>query len=641
MSWQNRWACNKSAPRQNTDYMKAHADRSVADAAKERSCGSSAADDRERGDDGPECADQRALAAFLAKLVSRSAEHRRLPQHAALLLAEAALRYLPTRPLRPPQIVVLGPTQVGKSTLVNLLLGSAAAGVSPLAGYTVHPQGFAVEHDADASWTRALFPRMVRRAPTELSREALDGWSLVGAADANARRLPACTVWDTPDFDSLAARGYLQAVLECAALADVHVLVLSKEKYADLSVWNVLSLLAALGSPLVVCLNKLTPEAAEPVVASLSRRLRALEPYSKCALIELPQVAGDARQLAEALRGPAQAICARVAACIPRPAGAARRGAVALLRRHWDDWCAPLRSEHAAAGEYAALVEAGLAAALQAYQRDFLEHPERYDTFRRATVELLRLLEVPGVGAALDGARRMITWPARTLLSAGREWWRARNPHARARLSGEQRVLQDTLDRTLASLQRDLARRLDGRSAARGFWHALGERLIELEPELRSSFEQAASAHEQTFAREIEAAAQRLYQHLQRAPMTLNALRAARASVDLGAIALAIKTGGAHLNDLLLAPALFGLTSMLAEGALGSYMRRVADELKQRQLQRVRDTLLEATLGRPLRAACENLTHADLWGIPADELVAAEQALQRWESAAPGSAVHG
>ncbi len=46
-------------------------------------------------------------------------------------------------------IAVIGPTQSGKSTLVNLLLNQQAAGVSPLAGFTVHPQGFALNLNKD------------------------------------------------------------------------------------------------------------------------------------------------------------------------------------------------------------------------------------------------------------------------------------------------------------------------------------------------------------------------------------------------------------------------------------------------------------------------------------------------------------
>ena len=50
----------------------------------------------------------------------------------------------------PSQIAIVAPTQAGKSSIVNVLLNSKSAGVSPLAGYTVHPQGFCYDIDVTA-----------------------------------------------------------------------------------------------------------------------------------------------------------------------------------------------------------------------------------------------------------------------------------------------------------------------------------------------------------------------------------------------------------------------------------------------------------------------------------------------------------
>jgi len=197
-----------------------------------------------------------------------------------LVLAEAALRHAQSPPLpaaaRPPQVAVMGPTQTGKSTVVNLLLGRPVAEVSPLAGYTVHPQGFWVTSgDRTASWAEELFPGWSRCEPDELSRDRLEAYALtiVDTPDGEHTALPPCVLWDTPDFDSLAARSYRRGLLEVAALADAIVLVLSKEKYSDLSVWRMLRLVEPLRRPLVICLNKLTPEATDVVAASLRERL--------------------------------------------------------------------------------------------------------------------------------------------------------------------------------------------------------------------------------------------------------------------------------------------------------------------------------------------------------------------------------
>ena len=193
-----------------------------------------------------------------------------------LILAEAAIRHAQpaTTDLSPPHVAVIGPTQTGKSTLVNLLLGGSEAVVSPLAGFTVHPQGFWVNATpGDETWADGLFPEWRRCAAGELTRDQLAAYSLTPVSPPTTimdnlferpPEVPPCVVWDTPDFDSLAARRYARGVLETAALADLHVLVLSKEKYSDLSVWRLLELLGPLRRPLIICLNKLTPEARTP-----------------------------------------------------------------------------------------------------------------------------------------------------------------------------------------------------------------------------------------------------------------------------------------------------------------------------------------------------------------------------------------
>ena len=60
-----------------------------------------------------------------------------LRELSALRLAEACLlkeQLNSEQSGQPRQVAVLGPTQAGKNTLINLLTGSSAAGVSALAG---------------------------------------------------------------------------------------------------------------------------------------------------------------------------------------------------------------------------------------------------------------------------------------------------------------------------------------------------------------------------------------------------------------------------------------------------------------------------------------------------------------------------
>ena len=164
----------------------------------------------------------------------------------SLRLAEACLekaelnRVLPGHPL---QIAVIGPTQSGKSSLVNLLLGEERARVSPLAGYTVHPQGFPLNiQDVDWAWLDGYFQDYRRCLPELLPPASYSHYALAEALSQPGHSLPSAVIWDTPDFDSVDAAGYRNAVLRTAALADVIVLAVSKDKYADQSVWDTLRL---------------------------------------------------------------------------------------------------------------------------------------------------------------------------------------------------------------------------------------------------------------------------------------------------------------------------------------------------------------------------------------------------------------
>ena len=143
-------------------------------------------------------------------------------------------------PQLPPQIAVIGPTQVGKSSIANLLLGADLARVSPLAGFTVHPQGFALS-GGETDWAEAYFGGG-RRALDDLSAGEYDAYALEDATSAG-HPLRNAVVWDTPDFDSVDAGEYRASVLRTIALADVVLLVVSKDKYADQSVWETMRLL--------------------------------------------------------------------------------------------------------------------------------------------------------------------------------------------------------------------------------------------------------------------------------------------------------------------------------------------------------------------------------------------------------------
>jgi hypothetical protein len=555
---------------------------------------------------------------------------------AQLGLADAALRHAgpPAGAARPPQVAVLGPTQVGKSTVVNALLGCSAAAVSPLAGFTVHAHGFAIEEGPSATdWADALFPGWPRRDAAGLRRDEWEAYGLTTVVRARVEEaLPRCVVWDTPDFDSLAARHYRRGLLEAAANADLVVVVLSKEKYADLAAWRMLHLLAPLGRSAIVCLNKLTPEAAEAVPAALGERLReAGPPWSGAPLVTLGYVSHSAG--GDLANADAVALRQCVGQCLPRAVEAPRGpGVRRFLRVHWDAWGEPIQAEHEARRGWEQLIDSAMEHALLAYRRDFLDHPQRYDSFRRVMIELLRLLELPGLAGVVHQARAVVTWPARQVLSAGRSWWaRVRARDRGVRHSSEELVLREIVDRLLLRLARDAARRRQGGGPGAAVWRALSERLGREESRLRGRFLAAAEEVRQRFARQIHETAERAYERLRESPAALNTLRAGRAAADVTSIVVAVKTGGLHVNDLILAPALLAVASLLTEGALGGYLQRLAVDLKVQQLEQLRRELIEGVFRADLLALGDASTGGARFGSMMEHWQAARAAIDAWE----------
>ena len=557
---------------------------------------------------------------------------------AALQLAEAALRDLAAveaTGARPPQVAVMGPTQVGKSTVVNLLLGQRTAEVSPLAGFTIHPQGFALPpQESELAWIAPFFPGWERLESTDLSRDKLDCYTLRRLTGDTAGMIPGTVIWDTPDFDSLRAHNYQRGVLEVAAIADVIVLVVSKEKYADLSVWKTLQLLEPLQRALVVCLNKTGADSRDVLVAAFRTRLAELTPRAGAIeVIAIPYCPGIDELVTTAPPREAAELRAALQRALTADDRSRRSAGVhRLLQQHWSAWVEPVRAELEAAGAWEQSVDAAIVQALTAYRDEFLEHPQRFDTFRLAILELLQLLELPGLARVLTRARQALTWPARRLLDSRRFKTLTGRLRGRAAhdLPGEELVLRDLLEHLLTSLSRDALRHGSPQAPDTAFWQALGLRLAERHAELTTQFAAAAHRHHLAFQSEIESAAHDLYENLQQKPALLNTLRAARITTDVAGIALALKTGGVGLNDLLFAPAMVSLTSMLTEGALGSYMTHVAGRLKQRQYAAVERDIFNGPVREALRGLTGNLDAPGLFGISRPDYAAAEQALAEW-----------
>ncbi|MEQ1638492.1 MAG: GTPase [Methylococcales bacterium] len=534
-----------------------------------------------------------------------------------LILAEALLRKNQLTKLYtslPIQIAVIGPTQAGKSSLVNVLLNATSATVSPLAGYTVHPQGFYHDVSIEAcSGLQQYFGRFEQLSQAQLSKARYDCYSLT-PVNVKSDVLPPCVIWDTPDFDSIDATDYKEGVIRTIALADIIILTISKEKYADQSVWDIMSAIAPLQQPTLICVNKLTEGTESLILNSLQTKWQQARQDAFPDVVPLfYQKPGSALSCPPVL----QAILHKLG----EDSKKRRSSHLPLLycQHHWQNWLTPVLAEHAAIQTWQANIEQQLNLVMAQYQRDYLNHPHHYETFQSAMAELLNLLEIPGMASLLSSARRVITWPVKQLLKLGRK------THVLADSYQEVQLINQIAEHVLIQLADGLLEKSTDTELP-SWWKEMALALRQQRPALLKVFEQQTEHYHEHFKQAIEAAAQRLHLKLQEQPLLLNSLRTTRTTADAAVIAMTFYAGGIGIHDLLIAPAMLAVTSLLTESAIGSYVRREELTLKQQQQQQVKQ-LFATYLQQQLNSLPAQLPAHHHFNITLQQLQTAEQEL--------------
>ena len=535
-----------------------------------------------------------------------------------LLYAEAFIRkgqLINDNPGFPLQIAVIGPTQAGKSSIVNLLLNDKSAGVSPLAGYTVHSQGFG--HgllSRDLEGLQHYFGRFQSMDPSMLSRDRYDCYS-IKLSSSQSDLIPPSVIWDTPDFDSIDAIDYREGLVRTIALADVIVLVVSKEKYADQSVWEVMQTIAPFAQPTLICLNKLAEDSEALVRDSLKQKWRQIRRD------EIPPIISILFQKSPSL--PSLPLTAK--ACMFEQAKRVERKKHLLhqqqfLNHYWSIWLEPVIAEHQAQRYWQALVDETLQQALAQYRRDFLDHPHHYHTFQTALLNLLNLLEIPSLAKILGSTRRVMTWPVRKLMTLGQGGFKA---------SPDQEItlLNQIGEHAFIHLADKLLEKTESEPLQNSWWRETAVALRQKRSGLLQGYQEAVGSYHQSFKQDIDAAAHRLYRKLEEQPMVLNSLRATRISTDAGAILLAIQAGGIGVHDLVITPLMLTITSLLTESAIGSYMQRVEAELKLHQLHTVKTQLFHGGLRDQLYQLPMQIHSPTRFNITEQQCQQAEQAL--------------
>ncbi|WP_436699547.1 GTPase domain-containing protein [Nocardioides sp. BYT-33-1] len=189
-------------------------------------------------------------------------------EHREILLHQLDDYVLPrlSQPERPLLLVVGGPTGVGKSTIVNTLVGERVTQSGLIRPTTRSP--VLIHHPADAAW----FARDGILGAFDRVDHATDDPEVLQLVPTTA--VPRGTaLLDAPDFDSIDDANRRLATRLLAA-ADMWLFVTSANRYADQVPWHQLDIARRRDTPLMVVLNRIQPEDLEVVSTDLVRQLR-------------------------------------------------------------------------------------------------------------------------------------------------------------------------------------------------------------------------------------------------------------------------------------------------------------------------------------------------------------------------------
>ncbi len=519
----------------------------------------------------------------------------------------------------PVHVVMFGGTNSGKSTVLNLLLGRGVAGMSYRARFSQHPEAYRTgrlgEAFLDAYPTRfAEYDRYFnehppRRSDTDLRSRGYD----YAIAVNDPEQLEGCTLsppataeavfWDIPDFSTEEAMFYMDAVLDTIALADLIVMTVTKENYADHRGGLLRYLVCSSGVPLRVVANKLEDEGQllEDIRLKLTEsgdETCRVDPGHLHPLPYVSEPSDEARLEGLARAAEAGALREAIARDVDSDGRLKRQallGSVRFLERRLDDLLAPLKAEVAVAEYWHWLVDRTTRSEFyDRYRRDYLEG-ERYVDFNQTLVKLLDMLEVPGIGPIIATVTRGLRSLSTLIVGAAAGLLRglfSRKSPRESRMP-ERDVVVACFGQWLESLRNEAQVQADrGEHQA---WPVIARQLAD-EEFIVGFTTRLGTAYQQYRKRMDEITDERaraLYEVIREKPKLVHSLRALKLTADAGTAGLIVASHGLNWTDAVVAPLVLPAWRLLLEYVGDKYLELQKAKLKQEQMDAFREMIDE------------------------------------------------
>ncbi|MCI0701518.1 MAG: hypothetical protein L0241_10590, partial [Planctomycetia bacterium] len=405
-------------------------------------------------------------------------------------------------------------------------------------------------------------------------------------------------IWDCPDMTTWAAEGYINRLMEVAALSDVIVYVASDERYNDEVPTQFLHLLVKAGKAVVVVLTKMRPVDAPAFIEHFRQELLSRLPKLPNGEVPAVPVVAIPHMTPEERRDPLGAgakyriplLNQILVQCESDAIARARTvtNATKYLITAGDGLLEVARRDLAELDAWKAAVYAGKAAFEERYRREYLsgEQFRRFDTYRD---RLTDLLELPGAGRMIGG----LFWALRSPYRWTRDYVFGLMVRPNVLNLAEQTVLAGSLAGWLDTLQAEALRK----ASVHPLWKQIAVRFdSELAPQARERFNTDFRTFELKESEDLEQAGKALVDGLEKHPALLYTLRGGKFAGDLIIIGSVLYfTWVPFWYELLLIPLGVSATHQFTELCT----RGVAEGARNR-VRSHRESLVTSSLTTPL-----------------------------------------